>query len=86
MTPENVSSVMRGIRRDHPRRIEMKFCMVAGLQETVLRLQFHQNRLSGFEDLGVEICLLPLIWPNQWENGQINEKEQISTPHSSVSA
>jgi len=34
-----------GIRRDHPpRRIEMKFCMVGGLQEVVLRFEFHQNR------------------------------------------
>jgi len=37
-TPEIVFSVMLGIRRDHPRRrIEMKFCIVADLQETVLR-------------------------------------------------
>jgi len=40
---------MLGIRRDHPRRrIEVKFCMVAGLQEVVLSFEFYQNRLSGF--------------------------------------
>jgi len=68
MNPEIVFSVMLGIRRDHPRRrIEMKFCMVAGLQTVVLRFEFHQNRLSGFGAVGrgVEVCPLPLIWPNQ---------------------
>jgi len=36
-------SVELGIRRSHPhRRIEMKFCMVAGLQEVVLSNEFHQ--------------------------------------------
>jgi len=53
-----------GIRRDHPgRRIEMKFCMVGGLQMLVLRFEFHQNRLSGFGAAGVEICSSPLTWP-----------------------
>ena len=38
-----------GVRRDHPRRrIEMKFCMVGGLQMLVLRFEFRQNRFSGF--------------------------------------
>jgi len=48
--PRNcVYSVMHDIRWDHPRRrIQMKFCVVAGLQEIVMRLEFHQNRLSGF--------------------------------------
>ena len=26
----------------------MKFCVVGGLREVVLRFEFHQNRLSGF--------------------------------------
>jgi len=39
-----VFSVMLCIHRHHPRRrIEMKFCMVAGLQEAVLGFKFHQN-------------------------------------------
>jgi len=39
---------MLGIRRDHAgRRIEMKFCMVAGIQAVVLKLEFYQNRLSS---------------------------------------
>ena len=28
----------------------------------------------------VKICPFTLIWPNQWENGQINGKGQILTP------
>jgi len=53
-----------GIRRDHPRlRIEMKFCVVGGLQIVVLRFEFHQNRLSGFGAVGIEICPSPLTWP-----------------------
>ena len=53
-----------GIRRDHPRRrIEMKFCLMVGLQMIVLRFEFHQNRLSGFGTVGVEICPSPLTWP-----------------------
>jgi len=52
------------IRRDYPRRrIEMKSCMVGGLQTVVLSFEFHQNRLSGFGAVGVEICPSPLSWP-----------------------
>ena len=52
------------IRRDHPRRrIEMKSCVVGGLQMIVLSFEFHQNRLSGFGAVGVEICPSPLTWP-----------------------
>jgi len=50
---------MLGIRRDgdYPRRqIEMKFCVVAGLQEIVLAFEFYQNRLIGFGAVWVEIC------------------------------
>jgi len=53
-----------GIRRDHPRRrIEMKSCMVGGLQMIVLTFEFHQNRLSAFGAVGVEICPSSLTWP-----------------------
>jgi len=56
-----------GIRRDHPRRrIQMKFCMMGGLQMVVLRFIFHQNRLSGFTAVGVEICPSPLTWPRAY--------------------
>jgi len=52
-TPEIVFSVMLGICQDHPRRrIEMEFCVVADLQEVVLRFEFHQNWLSGFGAVG----------------------------------
>ena len=52
------------IRRDHPRcRIEMESCMVGGLRIVVLSFEFHQNRLSGFRAVGVEICPSPLTWP-----------------------
>jgi len=48
-----VFSVMLGIRRDRPRcRIEIKVCLLAGLQEVILRFLFHQNRLSGFVAVG----------------------------------
>ena len=44
---------MLGIRRDRPRcRIEIKVCLLAGLQEVILRFLFHQNRLSGFVAVG----------------------------------
>jgi len=42
-----------GIRRNHSRcRIEMKSCMVGGLQMLVLRFEFHKNRLGGFGAVG----------------------------------
>ena len=51
------------IRRDHPhRRIEIKFCVVGGLQELVLRFEFHQNRSRGFGAVGFVICPFSLIW------------------------
>jgi len=52
-----------GIRRDNPHcRIEMKFRVVGGLQELVIRFEFHhQNRSSGFGAVGVEICPFSLM-------------------------
>jgi len=51
-------SVKLGIRRDHAYHcIEMKFCVVGGLQEAVLRFEFHQNRSSGFGAVGSEFAL-----------------------------
>jgi len=41
----------------------MKSCVVGGLQVLVLSFEFHQNRLSGFGAVGVEICPSPLTWP-----------------------
>jgi len=41
----------------------MKFCMVGGLKGIVLRLEFHQPRLSGFRAVGVEIYPFPEIYP-----------------------
>jgi len=53
-----------GVRPDHPRRrIEMTFWVVGGLRVIVLWFEFHQNRLSGFAAMGVEICTSPLTWP-----------------------
>ena len=44
---------MLGIHQDHPhRRIEMKFCVVGGLEVVVLRYESHQNRPSGFGTVG----------------------------------
>jgi len=37
--------------------------MRSSLQGVVVRFKFHQNRLSGFRDVGVEICPFPLLWP-----------------------
>jgi len=37
--------------------------MVRGLQVVVLSFEFHQNWLSGFGAVGVEICPSPLTWP-----------------------
>ena len=51
-----------GIRRDHTRhRIEMKFRVMGGLQEIVLRFEFHQNRLSGFGAVGTGDRHLPFL-------------------------
>jgi len=53
------------IRRDNPRHwIEMKFCVVGGLQMIVLIFEFHQNLLNGFGAVGVEIC--PSHWLGHW--------------------
>ena len=61
---KKLSSGKLAIRRDHPRfRIEMKFCMVGGLQMVVLSFEFHRNRLSGFGAVGVKIFPSPLTWP-----------------------
>ena len=50
--------------RDHPhRRIEMKFCMVGGFQEIILKFEFHQNRSSGFGAVGVKVYPFSLIRP-----------------------
>jgi len=53
-----------GIRRDHsPSRIEMKFCVVGGLQKLTLKFEFHQNRSNGLGAVGVNIYPFLLIWP-----------------------
>ena len=53
-----------GIRQDHPRRrIEMKSCMVGGLQVIFLSFEFHQNPLSGFRAVGGRNLPSPLTWP-----------------------
>jgi len=61
MNPGNCflsDSGKQAIRRDHPhRRIEMKFCTVDGLQEVVLRFEFHQNRSAVLELLGSKFAL-----------------------------
>jgi len=50
-----------GIRQDHPRRrIEMKSCMVGGLQMIDLRFHFHQNRLSSFWAVGGHNLPIPI--------------------------
>jgi len=50
-----------GISRGHPRRwIEMKFCMVDGLQGIVLRFEFHQNQSSGFGAVGGRNLPIPV--------------------------
>jgi len=42
-----------GIRLDHPhRRIEIKFGMVGGLHDVVLKFEFHQNRSSSVGPVG----------------------------------
>ena len=52
------------IRRDHPRRrIEMKSCVVGGLQVVVLSFEFHQNRLSGFGAVGGRNLPFPIDLP-----------------------
>jgi len=63
--PHKLSLFMLGIRRDHPRRrIERKFCVVAGL----LIFEFYQNRLTVFGAAGgrslpfaIDLAVFPLI-------------------------
>jgi len=38
----------------------MKFCVVGGLQMVVLRFEFHQNRSSGFRDVGCQNLPIPI--------------------------
>jgi len=58
------------IRRDHSRsRIEMKFCVVGGLQGVILRFKFHRHWLRGFGAVGVAICPFPLTWPLAYTTG-----------------
>jgi len=50
-----------GIRLDHPRRrIEIKFCMVGGLQMVVLRFEFHQRQISGCGAVGGPNLRIPI--------------------------
>jgi len=86
-TPEIVFSVTLGMHRDHPRRqFQMKFCMVGGVQEIVLRFEFYQNPLSAFRAVRgrslpfpIDLAVFPPIWPNQWQRENFD-------PHSSVTA
>ena len=82
-----VFSVVLGIHQDHPRRrIEIKFCVVAHLQEVVPRFEFHQSRLSGFGAVGDRNLPFAIDLAKSVGNGQINGKGQISTPNSSKTA
>jgi len=49
---EKPKSGKLGIHRNHPRlQIELKFCVVGGLHELVLRFKFRHNRLSAVSEL-----------------------------------
>ena len=56
MNPENClfsDSGKLSIRHDDPhRRIEMQFCMAGGLEEIVLKFEFHRNRSCGLGAMG----------------------------------
>jgi len=77
---------MLGIRPDHPhRRIEMRFCMAAGLQGEVLRFEFYQNRLGGFgavrgQNLPFpnDLAVFSLIWPNQRQRANFNPPSETT--------
>jgi len=74
-TPEIVSFQSR---RDHScHRIRIKFCVVAGFQEIVLKFIFHQKSVKWFWScrglkfaLSIDLAVFPLIWPNQWERAK----------------
>ena len=52
-TKERNLIVAKRYESNHPCRwIEIKFCMVSGLQEIVLSFDFCQKRLSSFRDVG----------------------------------
>ena len=64
-TKEKPNSGKLGIRRDHPRRrMEMKFCMVGGLQKIVVGSSCIKVDQAVSEPWGskLEICPFPLIW------------------------
>jgi len=80
-------SVMLGIRWDHSRRrIEMKFCTVAGLHEIVLRFEFRQTRLIGFGDVGIRFPTAPkpLNW-FWWNSNRITISWRPATVQNFIS-
>jgi len=75
VNPENYlfsDSGKLGIRREYPyRQIEMKFCIVGGLQEAVRssKVRISSKSIKRFRTFcGVEICPLSLIWLIQNRN------------------
>jgi len=57
----------------------MKFRVLGGLQEIVLRFKFHQNHLSSFiavkgQNLPfpIDLAVFPLIWLNQCERANFD--------------
>ena len=52
------------IRPDHPRcRIQIKLCMVGGLQCVAIHVKCDPNRLMGYGAVGVENGPFLLLWP-----------------------
>jgi len=69
------------------RQIEMKFCVVGGLQEIVPRFELHQNRPSVFGPVGsrnlpflidLAICLYKIIISQQIKKVIANEHEKLN--------
>jgi len=71
--PEIVFSVLLGICQDHRRRrIEMKFCIVTGLQQ-VVEVRILSKSVNRFRSCGgrnspfsADLTIFSLIWPNHW--------------------
>ena len=52
------------IRLDHPRRrIEVKVCMIGGLQCLVVYITFYYNRISGLAAVDGRNRTFPFLWP-----------------------
>jgi len=60
----------------------MKFCVVGGLRGgTVLRFEFHQNRLSGFGAVVGRNLPFPVTWPLAYTQLVLTTVQAVMSHH-----